>query len=65
LLENGVFKPYGQLLKFPTHAEIAGSIGASREEVSRSISALKRAKILETGRQWLTILQPSALLHDQ
>ncbi|NLS21018.1 Crp/Fnr family transcriptional regulator [Rhizobium sp. P40RR-XXII] len=64
-LEDGVFEPNGQLLRLPTHAEIAGSIGASREEVSRSISALKRAKILETGRQRLTILQPSALLHEQ
>ncbi|MDK4706397.1 MULTISPECIES: Crp/Fnr family transcriptional regulator [unclassified Rhizobium] len=64
-LEDGVFEPNGQLLKLPTHAEIAGSIGASREEVSRSISALKRAKILDTGRQRLTILQPSALLHEQ
>lgn len=64
-LEDGVFKPNGQLLRLPTHAEIAGSIGASREEVSRSMSALKRAKILDTGRQWLIILQPSALLHEQ
>lgn len=64
-LEDGVFEPNGQLLRLPTHAEIAGSIGASREEVSRSISALKRARILDTGRQRLTILQPSALLHEQ
>lgn len=64
-LENGAFKPNGQLAKFPTHAEIAGSIGASREEVSRSISALKRTGILEAGRQKLTILQPNALLSEQ
>lgn len=64
-LEEGVFEPNGQLLKLPTHSEIAGSIGASREEVSRSISALKRAKILDTGRQRLIILQPGALLHEQ
>lgn len=63
-LEKGVFKPNGQLEKFPTHAEIAGSIGASREEVSRSISALKRNGILEAGRQKLTILQPNALLSE-
>ena len=63
-LESGMFKPNGQLAKFPTHAEIASSIGASREEVSRSISALKHAGILEAGRQKLTILQPNALLSE-
>jgi CRP-like cAMP-binding protein len=63
-LETGAFKPNGQLTKFPTHAEIAGSIGASREEVSRTISVLKRTGILEAGRQKLTILQPNALLSE-
>lgn len=64
-LESGAFRPNGELTNFPTHAEIAGSIGASREEVSRSISALKRTGILEAGRQKLTILQPNALLSEQ
>ncbi|ARO32424.1 hypothetical protein NXC14_PA00138 (plasmid) [Rhizobium sp. NXC14] len=47
------------LLRLPAHAEIAGSM-APAAEVSRSISALKWAKIPETGRQRLTILQPNA-----
>ncbi|MDO9418453.1 Crp/Fnr family transcriptional regulator [Pararhizobium sp.] len=63
-LETGTFKPNGQLTPFPTHAEIARSIGASREEVSRTISLMERAGILQAGRQRMTILQPNALLHE-
>ncbi len=63
-LESGVFRPAGELPDMPTHAEIAASIGASREEVSRAISALKRSGVIASGRQRLTILQPNALLAE-
>lgn len=46
----------------PSHAEIANSIGANREAVTRAIAAMKREGVLETGRQRLRILLPDQLL---
>jgi CRP-like cAMP-binding protein len=45
----------------PTHAEIAGSIGANREMVSRSISKLSKRGIINSARQRIEILDPTAL----
>jgi CRP/FNR family transcriptional regulator, cyclic AMP receptor protein len=45
----------------PTHAEIAGSIGANREMVSRSISRLTRQGIIAAARQRIEIVDPAAL----
>ncbi|MEO1639430.1 MAG: Crp/Fnr family transcriptional regulator [Pseudomonadota bacterium] len=45
----------------PTHAEIAGSIGANREMVSRSISKLSRKGIIRSSRQKIEIYDPDAL----
>lgn len=45
----------------PTHAEIAGSIGANREMVSRSISKLARQGIIKSSRQRIEILDPTGL----
>ena len=61
-LEAGEFKPNGSLKQVPTHAEIAGTIGANREAVSRCMSNLKRDGIVDAGRQRVVILQPDALL---
>lgn len=61
-LEQGELEA-GQLLSnLPTHAEIANIIGANREAVSRSLATLNRLGIIESGRKFLRILQPDALL---
>ncbi|MBT9385129.1 Crp/Fnr family transcriptional regulator [Pseudooceanicola sp. CBS1P-1] len=60
-LETGQFHPGGLINGAPTHAEIAGNVGANREAVSRTMSALARAGIIETARQKITILVPEAL----
>ena len=48
----------------PTHAEIANSIGANREAVSRGLSALARQGVLTTGRSKIRLLQPEALMPE-
>lgn len=45
----------------PTHAEIASSIGANREMVSRSISKLAKQGAVKSSRQRIEILDPAAL----
>lgn len=45
----------------PTHAEIAGSIGANREMVSRAISKLAKGGVIKSARQKIEILDPEAL----
>lgn len=45
----------------PTHADIAGSIGANREMVSRSISSLARQGIISAARRRIEILDHDAL----
>lgn len=48
----------------PTHAEIAGSIGANREMVSRSISKLNKRGVIKSARQKIEILDPQALSNE-
>lgn len=48
----------------PTHAEIAGSIGANREMVSRSVSKLSKRGVIKAARQRIEILDPEALSED-
>lgn len=45
----------------PTHAEIAGSIGANREMVSRSMSKLAKRGAIKSARQRIEILDPTIL----
>lgn len=45
----------------PTHAEIAGTIGANREMVSRTISKLSKQGVINSSRQKITVLDPQAL----
>ena len=46
----------------PTHADIAGAIGANREMVSRSISSLARKGIISSARRRIEIVDKSALI---
>ena len=45
----------------PTHSEIANSIGATREAVSRTISDLSKRGIIKTGRQKIEVILPQVL----
>ena len=48
----------------PTHAEIASSIGANREMVSRTISKLAKQGVIKSARQKIEILDPEALSNE-
>jgi len=61
-LEQGELAPGLTLLDLPTHAEIASIIGANREAISRSLATLNRLGVIESGRKFLRILQPEALM---
>jgi CRP-like cAMP-binding protein len=45
----------------PTHSEIAGTIGANREMVSRSISKLVKRGGIKSSRQRIEIIDPEVL----
>lgn len=45
----------------PTHADIAATIGANREMVSRSLSRLAQQDIISTARRRITVINPAAL----
>ena len=49
------------LTDVPTHAEIAASVGANREMVSRAVSKLNKRGLIQSSRQQLTILDADAL----
>ncbi len=51
----------GHLHVAVSHAELADSVGASREAVSRTLAALRSEGLIETGRGWLTITDPDAM----
>ncbi|PUB17292.1 Crp/Fnr family transcriptional regulator [Yoonia sediminilitoris] len=55
-LENGAI-----IEGAPTHSEIAGSIGANREMVSRSISKFVKRGAIKSSRQRIEILDPEIL----
>ncbi|MDS9469913.1 Crp/Fnr family transcriptional regulator [Paracoccus sp. MBLB3053] len=61
-LEQGGLQSGRILDNLPTHAEIANIVGANREAVSRGLATLNRKGIIESGRRFLRILQPDALL---
>ncbi len=60
-LDADEYSPGGVIQGAPTHAEIASTIGANREMVSRTISKLSRRGIIRPGRQRIEILDPEAL----
>lgn len=59
--EHGKLKQGGVIEDAPTHSEIAASIGANREMVSRSISKLSKRGVIKSARQKIEILDPDAL----
>lgn len=61
-LDNGQFVNGGVIEQAPTHVEIANSIGATREAVSRTISSLSKRAIIKPGRQRIEVVLPQALL---
>ncbi len=56
--------PFDGTLRFdlPSHAEIASSISANREAVTRAMSELNRAKVIESSRKCLRVLSPHDLV---
>ena len=59
--EHGKLRRGAVIENAPTHAEIAGAIGANREMVSRSISKLAKRGVIASARQKIEILDPEAL----
>lgn len=62
--EHGQLQKGAIIANASTHAEIAGSIGANREMVSRSISKLSKRGVIKAARQRIEILDPEALSND-
>ncbi len=60
-LERGKLETGVVLEAAPTHAEIAASIGANREIVSRTMTALRRKGAIRASRQRIEILDAEAL----
>ncbi|MEX0685533.1 MAG: Crp/Fnr family transcriptional regulator [Balneolales bacterium] len=59
-------EPYGNgiLIQMPlTRKDLADMAGTSTETVSRIMSQLKKDDIIDTGRQWVTILNPDYIAH--
>jgi CRP-like cAMP-binding protein len=61
-LQTQQLVPNGLLENAPTHAEIASSIGANREAVSRTMTVLGKAGVLQSSRKKIEILNPNLLL---
>lgn len=59
--ENGKLSKGAVIEDAPTHAEIAGSIGANREMVSRVISKLAKQSVIKSARQRIEICDPEWL----
>lgn len=59
--EDGKLSQGAVINDAPTHSEIAGSIGANREMVSRSISKLAKRGAIRSARQRIEILDPGIL----
>ncbi|MDB6177125.1 Crp/Fnr family transcriptional regulator [Paracoccus sp. Z330] len=59
--DRGKLHPGAVLDDMPTHAEIAASIGANREIVSRVLSQMRRSGVIETGRCRIRLLDPGSL----
>ncbi|MDP5306951.1 Crp/Fnr family transcriptional regulator [Paracoccus spongiarum] len=59
--ERGRLHPGGVIEDMPTHSEIAASIGANREIVSRVLSQLRRDGLIRTGRRRIELRDPGRL----
>jgi len=62
--EHGKLSAGAVIENAPTHAEIAGTIGANREMVSRSISKLSKRGVIRSSRQRIEIRDPEALSEE-
>ncbi|SLN64306.1 Transcriptional activator protein Anr [Roseovarius albus] len=60
-MEQNLLKAGGIIKDAPTHGEIAASIGANREMVSRTLTRLKQKGALKTGRKRIEICSPEKL----
>lgn len=60
-MEQNLLKSGGVIEDAPTHGEIAASIGANREMVSRTLTRLKKKGALNTGRKKIEIFSPEKL----
>ncbi|WP_120499145.1 Crp/Fnr family transcriptional regulator [Roseovarius sp. EL26] len=60
-IEQNLLKVGGIITDAPTHGEIAASIGANREMVSRTLTRLKKKGALKTGRKKIEICSPEKL----
>ncbi|HEY9039005.1 MAG TPA: Crp/Fnr family transcriptional regulator [Roseovarius sp.] len=60
-VDRGRLEEGGVLDDAPTHAEIAASIGANREMVSRTMTALGRKGFVKSSRQRIELLDPDAM----
>lgn len=54
----------GVIENAPTHSEIAASVGANREMVSRSVSKLSKRGIIKSARQKIEIIDPKGLAEE-
>lgn len=61
-MERGSLGKGHVLRDAPTHAEIAASIGATREMVSRTLSRLTADGVIRSARQRIEILDPERLV---
>jgi CRP-like cAMP-binding protein len=59
--EQGKLAQGAVIKNAPTHSEIAGTIGANREMVSRSISKLVKRGGIKSSRQRIEIIDPEVL----
>ncbi|WP_162844987.1 Crp/Fnr family transcriptional regulator [Pontivivens insulae] len=61
-VEADVMRDGGVVMGVPTHAEIGARVGANREAVSREMSALSSAGLIETHRQRVVIRDADGLM---
>lgn len=61
-MESGAMQNGGELDPAPSHSMIASHVGANREAVSRVMSRLSKAKVIESGRKRIALLDTDALV---
>ena len=54
----------GRLVVRLTQQELADGVSAAREVVSRALAGLRRARLIDTGRDRITILDPAGLARE-
>ncbi len=60
--EDGADGAEGVLIRSPlSRQDLAAMVGATPETVSRVMADLKREGLIDTGRQWVRVLDPRGL----